>query len=113
MVKRSEYLPRFDERFINYGFNKVQWIEHLRYLGYEFSVLAQSYAMDMPHSLFAAGDGLKSRSDYAKKYNAGFKKNHVDMLILYRRFLYDLRHSTKDESRILLCLPASNHARIQ
>ncbi|KAK8811692.1 glycosyltransferase-like protein LARGE1 [Blastocystis sp. ATCC 50177/Nand II] len=97
MVKRSEYLPRFDERFINYGFNKVQWIEHLRYLGYEFSVLAQSYAVDMPHSL----------SDYAKKYNAGFKRNHVDMLTLYRRFLYDLRQSEKDESRILLCLPAS------
>lgn len=112
MVKRSEYLPRFDERFINYGFNKVQWIEHLRYLGYEFSILAQSYAVDMPHSLCAVERGLKGRSDYAKKYNAGFKRNHVDMLTLYRRFLYDLRQSEKDESRILLCLPASIHSHV-
>lgn len=27
MVRRTEQLPLFDERFINYGFNKVQWIE--------------------------------------------------------------------------------------
>ena len=51
MVKRSSSLPYFDERFINYGFNKVQWIENMRYLGYEFYVLAQAYAVDIPHSL--------------------------------------------------------------
>ena len=52
MVKRSSSLPYFDERFINYGFNKVQWIENMRYLGYEFYVLAQAYAVDIPHSLY-------------------------------------------------------------
>ena len=41
-MKRSSSLPYFDERFINYGFNKVQWIENMRYLGYEFYVLAQA-----------------------------------------------------------------------
>ena len=51
MVKRSSILPQFDERFINYGFNKVEFIENLRYLGFEFSVLTQSYAIDIPHSL--------------------------------------------------------------
>ena len=49
MVRRTEHLPLFDERFINYGFNKVQWIENLRYLGYEYSVLSQAFAVDIPH----------------------------------------------------------------
>ncbi len=53
MVRRWSKLPYFDERFINYGCNKVQWIEHLRYLGFEFSVLSQSYALDMPHPPYA------------------------------------------------------------
>lgn len=52
MVRRTDVLPLFDERFINYGFNKVQWIENLRYLGYEFSVLSHAFAVDIPHSLY-------------------------------------------------------------
>lgn len=50
MVRRSETLPLFDERFINYGFNKVQWIEYLRYLGYEYYILSRSFAFDIPHA---------------------------------------------------------------
>ena len=85
----------------------MQWIEHLRYLGFEFHVLAQSYAVDMPHSLSLCCAVLMFRSNYAKQYNAGFKTNNVEMLTLYRRFLYDLRHTKRDESRVLLCLPSS------
>ena len=33
MVKRWEGVPLFDERFINYGFNKVTFIETLQYEG--------------------------------------------------------------------------------
>ena len=32
MVRRSAFLPLFDDRFINYGYNKVQWVETLRWL---------------------------------------------------------------------------------
>ena len=32
MLRRSPNTPLFDERFVNYGYNKVQLIEHLRYL---------------------------------------------------------------------------------
>ena len=49
VVKRSEKLPQFDERFVNYGKNKVQWITHLRLLGYKYTVLSQSFAIDVPH----------------------------------------------------------------
>ena len=34
-VKRSEFLPRFDERFVDYGKNKVQFVSHLRMLGFK------------------------------------------------------------------------------
>lgn len=51
MVRKTPNLPLFDERFINYGFNKVEWIENLRYLGYEYYVLSQAYAIDIPHSM--------------------------------------------------------------
>ncbi|CBK23214.2 uncharacterized protein [Blastocystis hominis] len=94
MVHRTESLPLFDERFINYGFNKVQWIENLRYFGYEFYVLSHAYAVDIPHSL----------SGYAMEYRNEFKSKSVDMLGLYRRFLVSMRASHKDESRQLLCL---------
>ena len=53
MVKYSKDMFLFDERFINYGFNKVQWIENLRYMGYEFYVLSHAYAVDIPHSMYS------------------------------------------------------------
>ena len=43
MVKKTAFLPSFDESFLNYGFNKVQWIENLRYLGYEFYVATNAF----------------------------------------------------------------------
>lgn len=49
MVKRSPYLPPFDERFINYGKDKISWIEHLRYSGYIFAVTKDAFAIDIPH----------------------------------------------------------------
>ena len=48
-VKRSEFLPRFDERFVDYGKNKVQFVSHLRMLGFKYYVLSQSFAVDGPH----------------------------------------------------------------
>ena len=107
MVRRTAFLPLFDERFINYGFNKVQWIENLRYFGYEFSVLSQAYAVDIPHSLSFLWGKITCRSGYAKEYNKGFKIRNVEMLNLYRRFLYELRRNYSDDSRQLLCLRKS------
>ena len=49
MVKRSSHLPLFDERFINYGKDKISWIENLRYDGYKFAVIRGAFAVDIPH----------------------------------------------------------------
>ena len=49
VVKQSSHLPLFDERFINYGKDKISWIENLRYDGYAFAVLRNAFAVDIPH----------------------------------------------------------------
>lgn len=51
MIRKTPNTPLFAERFINYGFDKVEWIENLRYVGYEFHVLSHSFAVDMPHPM--------------------------------------------------------------
>lgn len=43
-------LPLFDEEFVDYGYNKIQWISLLRYSGYRFTVLSNSWAFHMRHS---------------------------------------------------------------
>lgn len=48
-IRRSEHMPIFNELFFNYGRNKVEWIEHLRYIGYKFAILVQGFGVDVPH----------------------------------------------------------------
>lgn len=49
ILRKSTTLPAFDERFMNYGYNKVQWVANLRYSGYRFYVLGTDFAMDVAH----------------------------------------------------------------
>lgn len=96
MVRRSSHLPLFDERFINYGYNKVQWIEHLRWIGYQFGVIAQSFAVDVPHP----------PSNYANSWNKLWEvKNNpnITMRAVYRKFLTELRSRTNDDSTVFVC----------
>ena len=51
IVRKSDHLPLFDERFVKYGYNKQQWVEHLRYIGYKFAQLVHGYGIDIPHPL--------------------------------------------------------------
>ncbi|CBK20940.2 uncharacterized protein [Blastocystis hominis] len=39
----------FDERFVNYGCNKVQYVDLIRHRGYKFYILINSFAMDLVH----------------------------------------------------------------
>ena len=39
------------------------------------------------------------------QYSKQFSGGEVEMLELYRRYLMNLRHSHRDESRQVLCLP--------
>lgn len=49
MVKLRPGLPRFNESFVNYAYDKVAWFEELRYIGYRFDVLTDGYSVDIPH----------------------------------------------------------------
>lgn len=49
MIQKTDHMPLFSELFYNYGRNKVQWIEHLRYIGYKFGLLIQGFGVDVPH----------------------------------------------------------------
>lgn len=49
VVKKSDKLPLFDERFVNYGFNKITWLRHLIRRGYYFGVISRGFVMDIPH----------------------------------------------------------------
>lgn len=60
VVKHTHHIPLFDERFQNYGFNKVQWIEHLRFRGFVFSVLSGGWGFDLPHEKSIHRDSFDS-----------------------------------------------------
>ena len=55
LLKRTPQTPLFDERFVDYGYNKVQLVEHLRAVGYHFYILTQAFAMDVPHEEWGCG----------------------------------------------------------
>ena len=102
MVKRSPYLPLFNEDFYNYGFNKVQWIEHLRYSGFEFYLASKTFAVDVPHHEFLLNIVIMIRSAFATSYKYEFIMRNVEMLRVYRSFLKGIRNNP-DRSRQLLC----------
>lgn len=74
-LKKGDHTPLFDERFVNYGYNKMQHMRHLTYVGYQFSILTNSYAMDMPH--------VKS------KLKESYLQSQQEMKHLYHSFLYN------------------------
>lgn len=49
MVRRNDSITRFHEGFINYGFNKISYVESLRLSGYSFYLASKMYAFDLPH----------------------------------------------------------------
>ena len=48
-MERAADAPRFDERFVGYGKNKVQLLVHLRRAGYAFEVLGGGFVVHFPH----------------------------------------------------------------
>ncbi|KAM7453333.1 hypothetical protein BLSTO_05921 [Blastocystis sp. subtype 1] len=49
VLKRHKGMVLFDEAFINYGGNKVQYVNHIRALNPHFYVLNNAFAVDLPH----------------------------------------------------------------
>ena len=49
IVKYTNHTAVYDEKYINYGFNKIQYFEYWRLQGGKFYLLTNSFAVDMPH----------------------------------------------------------------
>ena len=49
MLKYTPNTPLFDERFYDYGYNKVQLFEHLRAAGYKFHIMNNIFSVDILH----------------------------------------------------------------
>ena len=66
VVKKVPGMPRFDERFVNYGYNKVEFLTELRYSGWRFYVLGTAFGIDVPHP----------RSKYQQKFVSTIMREH-------------------------------------
>ena len=104
VVRKSNVLPLFDERFVNYAYNKVQWLEHLRYRGYAFSILTNGFAVDVPHPLYVVILIMRCSSSLRKKFmETREKSNETLNLGVYNEFLSEIRAKEKDESVVKYC----------
>jgi len=45
VIVSRELIPKFDERFYSYGWNKVQWLRHLDHLGFQLEVLPNHFVI--------------------------------------------------------------------
>lgn len=97
-------MPRFDERFTNYAFNKVQWLEHLRYTGYVFWVVTDAFGFDIPHPPWGEGRCVMIRSTYRKDFFKKMKETRkFPMKNVYHQFLREMHANFTNESVTPFC----------
>lgn len=58
----ADAAPYYDERFYGYGKNKVQYMSHLRYMGYQLRVLPEGFLVHHPHPISAAKQLWRNKS---------------------------------------------------
>ncbi|KAK8816770.1 hypothetical protein WA577_002167 [Blastocystis sp. JDR] len=90
IVRNHDSLPAFNPSFIDYGFNRVEWVNHLRFSGYQFSVLSQGWAFHARHplsnwrQLFGkksdATKGIRGGTDTRKLFDKAMKKYQSEAL---------------------------------
>lgn len=90
--------PYYDERFYGYGKNKIQLISHIRFLGYQFSILPHGFVVHNPHTDSSAKQVWNDVQDY---------KLHETMDALYPQFLNELyekyQHETDPRTIVQQC----------
>ena len=84
MIRRTNTSPRYNKRFINYGFNKIQYINELRAkghfsclalsIGYYFYSVNRGFGFDTPHKPLISIRIVIHRSNWADEYNESFRK---------------------------------------
>ncbi len=69
ILRNSPDTPKYDDHFMGYGKNKIEQMHHLRWAGFIFYVLPQSYLIHAPH--------LKSEAK--KVWSNSSAAKHMDM----------------------------------
>ncbi|GAX17320.1 glycosyltransferase-like protein LARGE [Fistulifera solaris] len=78
----NDAVPYYDERFHGYGKNKIQHVQHVRFLGFSFAVLPpQGFLVHAPHLESAVKEEWN---------NVKTSSLHREMDALYREFLREL-----------------------
>lgn len=78
--------PFYDERFRQYGFNRISQVCELHVSGYKFSVL---------NNAFVVHQGLKTAASFHRNKDADQERNRV----LFRQFKLELKEKYPDSSR--------------
>lgn len=86
-------VPPFDERFTGYGKNKIQHVQHLRYLNFSFSVLPREFLIHVPHTPShdrkkwqqqkPSGSGLSSSSELRMRMDRLYTKFLIELKMAY------------------------------
>jgi hypothetical protein len=72
-VHPESVAPLYDERFSGYGLNKIQLVDHVRHLGYDFFVVPQGFLVHAPHrTTKARGEYLNGESDLRKQVKSDY-----------------------------------------
>lgn len=82
MISGSFILPSFDERYIDYGMNKLIWIYQLRERNYTFRVLLHSFVVHVPHPSTRYDGHMRSRRVQGRL---------TDMDLLMKGYIADLK----------------------
>lgn len=92
LVKYTNQTALFDERFIDYGCNKVQYIDHLRFLGYQYYIVTSAFVTDIIHHPFLLYSiYMMYRSAFREKFNLKYSSTgRPDMTIICFRYLEKL-----------------------
>ena len=110
LVRHSRAVPVFDERFVGWSFNRVQQVEHLRLLGFEFRLLAHAYGELVPREGVESvmGEGLESVEDEALKLvrdeaSVGRKQDQEErMKSLFKTWYSEVKDQRRVE-RVRVC----------
>lgn len=63
IVRRSSHVPPFFDKFLDHGMNRLEWINHLRFRGFHFSLFTQSWLYHLRHSSPDTSGPITSQND--------------------------------------------------
>lgn len=101
VVRLCNELPPFQEVFTGYGRNHMEWILHLRRVGYSFKQLGGSFVTHVPHRDSPAKIAWNKEHQKGEKTITNHLRRHIDDK--YSDFIKWLDVNIPDSSRLQTC----------